>query len=188
MDFSGKYKISNIFLAPEALLANDVYLIILYATRIPPHLALSIQGKLFSLSVKGPSVDGELSHLLRLIKQRAIETIFIKLSVPAIFTIEQLQNEIKKYTLAYPCVDIGIATCLNPIKDFCSSVYQTEIKNVNFVFELLPKLYQLEIITFCYHLNLEKYLEHNSLYLNKYSMYDIHEEIREANLSSKTYI
>ena len=180
MSLLNQYKISSIFPASEALLMNDVYLIILHATRIPPHLALSIQGKLFSLSVKGPSVDGELSQLLRLIRQRSIESIFIKLSVPQFFTIEELKKEIKKYTLSYPCVDVGIATCLNPIKDFCSSVYETETKNVNFVFDLLPQLYQLNIITSCYHLNLEKYLDHNSVYLRKYSMHDIHEGIRQV--------
>ena len=100
------------------VLGTGVYLIVLHARRVPPHLTLSVQGKLFSLSVKGPSVDGELSHLLRFIKQRSIETLFIKLAVPALFTIQQLRNEIKKYTLAYPRVDVGIATCLNPIKDF----------------------------------------------------------------------
>ena len=174
------YKIPNIIAANEAVLMNDVYLVVIHADRIPPHLLVSVQGKLFTLNVKGPSVDGELTNLLRLIKQRSIETIFIKLAVPAVFTLQQLSNEIKKHTLAYPRVDVGVATCLNPIKDFCSSIYETETTRVNFVFDLLPKLYEKEIITFCYHLNLEKKLQQNSFYISKYTMHDINEGIRQS--------
>ena len=184
MNNINQYKIPNIFPANEGLLLNDVYLIILNAMDVPPHLALSINGKLFSLSVKGPSVNGNLEHLLKLIRQRFIETIFIKLSVPAIFSIQQLRDEVKKHMLAYPRVDVGIATCLDPIKNFCSTVYEAETTHVNFVFDLLPQLYQLQIISSCYHLNLDKYLKENSFYLQKYTMYDIYEGIRKTQLET----
>src|SRR5438105_3167223 len=105
------YTISNIQKAEDAILLSDVYLILLYANRIPPHLAVSVNGKLFTLTTKGATVDGELASLLRLIKKNAIETIFVRLNVPALFTIAQLRDEIKKFTLAYPRVDVGIATC-----------------------------------------------------------------------------
>src|ERR1035437_10916443 len=132
------YKISpkgvlwtNLLPATDAVLMNDVFLVLLYATRIPPHLLISINGKLFTLSVKGANVDGELSALLTLIRKKNIETIFIRLHMPLLFTMEQLQEEIRNCTLAYPRDDIGIATCLTPIKDFCHSIYDTDTKNVN---------------------------------------------------------
>lgn len=180
---SHSYKILNILPANEALLAQDVYLIVINAAQIPPHLAISVNGKLFTLTVKGATVDGELSALLRLIQKKSLETIFIKLTVPHLFTIDQLQEEIKKYTLAYPRVEVSIATCLNPIKDFCSTVYETETKNVNFLFDLLPKLYEQNIISSCYHLNLDRYLTNDSFYLNKYNMNDIYEGIRSSQLA-----
>src|ERR1051326_7747043 len=104
------YTIHNIQKAEETLLMQDVYLILLYANRVPPHLAVSVNGKLFTLTTKGATVDGELSSMIRLIKKKKIETIFIRLNVPALFTMDQLHDEIKKYTLAYPRVDVGIAT------------------------------------------------------------------------------
>ena len=82
------YKISNLLPANDTLLKNDVYLVLLYASRVPPHLLVSVNGKIFTLSVKGATVDGELSALLTLIRRKNIETIFIKLSLPALFTIE----------------------------------------------------------------------------------------------------
>ena len=179
-DFKNQYIIPNILPAQEALLLNDVYLVILYATRVPPHLAVSINGKLFTLTVKGATVDGELKALLKLIQQRNIDSIFIKLSVPPVFTMEELRKEIKKYTLAYPRVDIGIATCLSPIKDFCFEIYDTEVQRVNYVFDLLPKLYEKNIITSCYHLNLDRYLSGDSFHLAKYTMNEIYEGIRVA--------
>jgi len=176
-----QYIIPNILPANEALLMNEVYLVVLYATRIPPHLAISVNGKLFTLTVKGATVDGELGALLKLIRQRNIDSIFIKLSVPAVFTTDQLRNEIKKYTLAYPRVDIGIATCLSPIKDFCEEIYSTEMQKVNYVFDLLPKLYERNVITSCYQLNLDRYLTGSSFYLSRYNMNDIYEGIRSAS-------
>ena len=177
------YQILNILPANETLLEKEVYLIVINAAHIPPHLALSVNGKLFTLTVKGATVDGALTSLIRLVKKRSIETIFIKLSIPQLFTLDQLKEEIRKHTLAYPRVDVNIGTCLNPIKDFCSTVYETEIKNVNFLFDLLPKLYDQKIITSCYHLNLDKYLDNNSFCLNRYNMNDIYEGIRNSQLT-----
>jgi len=172
----------NIRPANDALLLNDVYLVLLYATRIPPHLLVSVNGKIFTLSVKGASVDGELSSLLKLIRRKNIGTLFIRLSLPSLFTFEQLQEEIRKCTLAYPRADIGLATCLTPIKDFCHAIYETDSKNVNLIFDLLPKLQEQKAMEACFHLNMEKYLLNNSLLLNMYEVNDVHEAIRNSSL------
>lgn len=176
------YTITNILPAKEEVLSNDIFLVVLYASRIPPHLAVSVNGKIFTLSVKGAMVDGELNSLIRLIRKQNIETVFIKLSVPALFTLDQLREEIKKYTLAYPRVDIGLATCLAPIRDFCASVYEPEMKQANFVYELLPMLYSKNIITSCYQINLDRLMFGDSFGMKKYSMNDVYEGIRSVNL------
>lgn len=177
------YKISNLLPANDTLLMNDVYLVLLYATRVPPHLLISINGKLFTLSVKGASVDGELAALLKLIRKKSIETIFIRLALPPLFTLEQLKEEIRSCTLAYPRADIGIATCLTPIKDFCHSVYETETRNVNLIFDLLPKLQERNAVRDCYQLNLDRHLAGNSFALNTYAVNDVYEAIRKSALT-----
>jgi hypothetical protein len=178
------YTLHDIQQAKEALLMQDVYLILLYANRIPPHLAVAVNGKLFTLTTKGATVDGELSSMLRLIKKNNIETIFVKLNVPALFTMEQLQEEIKKYTLAYPRVDVGIATCLDPIRDFCGKVYDAETIKVSFIFELLPKLEQKHAVGECFYMNMENYLQQDSFVLRTYTMNDIFEGIRHSQVMS----
>lgn len=177
-----KYTIHNIHSANEVVLLNDVYLILLYANRVPPHLAVSVNGKLFTLTTKGATIDGELSSMLRLIKKNNIETIFVQLNVPSLFTVDQLHDEIKKYTLAYPRVDVGIATCLNPIRDFCGSVYDTESKNANFIFELLPMLEAKRAVGECFYMNMEHFIKDDSFALRTYGMNEIFEGIRKANL------
>lgn len=176
------YKISNLLPATEALLLNDVYLVLLYATRVPPHLLVSVNGKIFTLSVKGATVDGELPALLKLIRKKNIETVFIRLQMPLLFTIEQLREEIRNCTLAYPRADIGIATCLTPIKDFCHSVYDTETKNVNLIFDLLPKLQERNAMKDCYYMNLRFSPASNSFEIKTYEVNDVYEAIRNSSL------
>ncbi len=192
------YKISNLLPATEAVLMNNVYLVILYAARIPPHLLVSVNGKIFTLSVKGVTVDGELTALLTLIRRKNIETIFIRLQMPLLFTLEQLREEIRNCTLAYPRADIGIATCLTPIKDFCHSIYDTETKNVNLIFDLLPKLQERNAMRDCYEMNLRLSPSptpsgspkggekgegsSNSFELKLYEVNDVYEAIRNSSL------
>lgn len=177
---NSSYKISNLLPANDTLLKNDVFLVLLYAKRIPPHLLISINGKIFSLNLTGPSVDGELPTLLSLIRKKNIETIFIKLFLPPLFTIEQLKKEIRTCTLSYPKVGIGIATCLTPIKDFCHSVYDTETKNVNLIFDLLPKLQERNAMKDCYQMNLTS--NSNFLEIKTYEVNDVYEAIRSSSL------
>jgi hypothetical protein len=178
------YTIRGIREANEALLMRDVYLVLLYANRIPPHLAVTVSGKLFTLTTRGATVDGELAPLLKLIRKNRIESIFVRLNVPLLFTMEQLHAEIKKYTLAYPRVDVGIATCLNPIRDFCGKVYDADAGKVNFIFELLPKLEARQAVGECFYMNMENYLSRDSFMLRTYTMNDIFEGIRGAQATA----
>ena len=177
---TSSYKISNLLPATESVLMNDVFLVLLYATRIPPHLLVSVNGKIFTLSVKGATVDGELPALLTLIRRKNIETIFIRLQMPLLFTMEQLREEIRSCTLAYPRADIGIATCLTPIKDFCHSVYDTDSQNVNLIFDLLPKLQERNAMKDCYQMNLSH--ASNTFEIKNYEVNDVYEAIRKSSL------
>lgn len=174
-------RISQLKKMEESFLSTDVFLIIIYANRIPPHLAVSVSGNLFTLTVKGATVNSSVVPLFQLIRSKKIESIFVKLSIPPLFTLDDLNEQIKKYTLAYPRVDIGIATCLAPIKDFCNRIYDTPIEKVNYVYDLLDMLDAQGKLQDCYHLNLEQYLKDDQFMLRKYSMSDIYEGIRGAN-------
>ncbi|PCJ88437.1 MAG: hypothetical protein COA57_03420 [Flavobacteriales bacterium] len=177
-----EYILNNIQKAQNGILFSDVFLVILYPNRIPPHLAVSVNGKLFSLDVKGPSLNKDLNVLLRSIQKNQWECLLVQLKMPELFTLEDLRREISKITAAYPAVQAGGVTCLAPIKDFCNSIYQTETSNVNFIFDLLPKLEQQGILNDCYHLNMDRYfILGNRFELKTYSMFEINETIHSLN-------
>lgn len=161
---------------------SGAYLLLLNVARVPPHLAIAVDGKLFTLSVKGPTVESDLASLLRTIRHRSIESIFIRLKIPPHFSIEEVRSEIKKNVLAYPRVDIGLATCLAPIKDFCSSIYSIDVQKVSFIYELLPKLEAIDVLGGCYQINLEKHLQEGNYVFSSYTMDDINAEIKRASM------
>ena len=180
MNTSPGYQLTGILPADEGLLMKEVFLVILNANRIPPHLAVSVNGNLFSLSVQGVTVNGSLTSLLSLIHKKKIQTLFIRLAVPPIVSIDQLKHEMMKFTLSYEKVVIGKSTCLNPIRDFCSSIYDINIQDVNFIFDLLPKLYQHNAIHDCYQLYMSNTMLNQSFILNHYSINEVNKAIHQA--------
>jgi hypothetical protein len=171
-----KFKIDNIKpLLNDEFLNFGIYLHIVHATTVPPHLVLSINGKVFSLSTKGPSLDGNMEQTLRFLKAKKVKTLFVKLKLPLLVTPKDLLEKIRLITSAYPRVDIGVATCLTPIKDFCSDVYATNINDVQLIFDLLPKLSDQELVEEIFHLHLEKDLTEGALLMDKYSVFEVNE-------------
>ena len=176
------YRVRGIHEANELDLRDGIFLVIMHANRVPPHLSLVVNGKQFSLDVKGPSLDQDVAVLLRNIYWSKAATLFIKLSVPTIFSLLDLQDEVAKVTAAYPSVQAGMITCLAPIKDFCESVYQTSVGDIDFVFDLLPKLEEQGVLQESYHLHMHKYIDiEGGFELLTYSMFDINEQIQSVN-------
>lgn len=172
------YQIRNIIEGDETQLLHGAYIMLVHAARIPPHLGMIIDGSLFSLNVKGQTVDGDLRSLLRTIKQRNIESIFIKLRVPSSIMNEQLSDEARKCVQVYPAVEAGRTTCLAPIRDICSTMFGIPVHCSNFIYELLPLLEEKELLASCYHLNLGNYLKNGSFFLQRYTMEDIDNQVR----------
>ncbi|MCC7302045.1 MAG: hypothetical protein IT233_05335 [Bacteroidia bacterium] len=180
-DTSASYRINSLLPLKEEYLQTDVHLVLLHANRIPPHLVLLVSGKVFTLTVRGGTVDSDVESLLRLIRRNRIETVFVRLNIPSVFTISVLREHIRKLIMSYPKVAVGIATCLDPIREFCGAVYDPSARDVNFVYELLPRLERSGVIKDSYHLFLDPYLRKGSYEIQKYSMNDIFEGIRKAN-------
>lgn len=177
-----RYELKDIKQADEFLIRRDSFLVILYADCVPPHLSLSVQGKLFSLDVKGATIGDDIAPTWRLIHQRKIETLFVQLQLPPLIDLSVLREQLAQLTSAYPSVKIGNITCLAPIKDFCSKVYSTEVSDVDFVFDLLPKLEEQGVLADTYHANMDRYLDNDGAFkLRTYSMFDVNHRISVAN-------
>ncbi len=170
------FEIANIKPLPNDELLNfGIYLHIVNATTIPPHLVLSINGKVFSLSTKGPVLDGNMEQNLRFLKYKKVKTLFVKLKLPPLVTQEDLLHKIRMITSAYPRVDVGVATCLTPIKDFCKKIYETDASGVQLIFDLLPRLSDKELVEDVFHLHLAADLHGDVLLMDRYSVFEVNE-------------
>jgi hypothetical protein len=173
------YRINNIVSFPEnsegcALLDSGIFIIVLHAKKTPPHLAISINGLAFSLTVNGPKLDWKCKDLLKLVVSKKIKILFFQLGkIPPSYSAEKLFSIAKGHTLYHLEADIHRATCLYPLKCFCSSVYRMNMDKVQFIFDLLPRLYERSIIEACYHQNMKEDIVNGTYYLGKYTMKEV---------------
>jgi hypothetical protein len=177
------FKILNIESLKEKQLYHGVYLIILNARTVPPHLSLTVSGKVYGINTKGPTFDKDVNIYLNYIRKYSIESIFVELKLPLIYTNQEMLRAVREVIKAYPRVDIGEATCLSPIKQFMNAAYKTEIHDVHLLFDLLPKLQKQDIIEGYYQLNLNDAMNKGELLMKRYSVFEVNEAIHKSILN-----
>ncbi len=174
------FKILNLQSLVEEQLYEGVYLLILNARTVPPHLSLTVSGKVYGISTKGPTFDKDVDVYLNHIKKQNVESVFVKLKLPSVYSDVQMLDAVRQVVKAYPRVDIGAATCLSPIKDFMSSAYQTEVHDVHLIFDLLPKLQSQGVIEGYYQMNLDGAMAKGELLMKRYTVFEVNEAIHKA--------
>jgi hypothetical protein len=175
-----EYLIRNIKPAVLPELYSGTYILILRANHIPPHLSLLVDGKVFSLEIKGPKLAMPFSAQLKFIRTRQIECLFVKLKTDLVIEGNGIYKRAVEHTLAFARLEPGIATCLSPIKNFCSDVFGVRKDSINFIYDLLAELDKGQNTEGCYHLNMENLILNGTFSLRKYSMFEIHESIYKA--------
>ncbi len=130
----------------EEELSNGVYIVVLHATRIPPHIGLIIDNYYHSLTIKGHDYNTPIKALIKNIQLRKIPSLFIKIKSHSTFSNSYLKEHFILNIQQFPKVDKDIATCLSPIKLFFDEVYNIPMEDVRFLFDLLPSLYEAELI------------------------------------------
>ncbi len=141
-----QYKLSFDKQFIENDLLRGVYIAVIHATRIPPHIGLIIAGKFHSLSVKGQDINYSVAAFIKNSNQRKIPSLFIKIAQHNTFSEGYLKEHFISTIQQFPKVDIGVATCLSPVKLFFEEVYNIPMKDINYLFELLPKLHSEGLI------------------------------------------
>ena len=140
----------------EDELHNGIYIVVLHATRIPPHIGLIIDKQYHSLTVKGHDYNTPVRALIKNIEQRRIPSLFIKIKSHTTFSNTYLKEHFILNIQQFPRVDKNVATCLSPIKLFFDETYAVPMKEVNFLFDLLPKLCNEQLIEHSYSLKKKK--------------------------------
>ena len=176
------YNVRNILPADNTLLSNGIYLSMLYVNKIPPHLLLIVNGKIWGLSVKGKQSGEPFEALLKTISVKKISSLFFQID-PAALKLYGLTDEALIEEIMFKYSDInGKLTCLSPIKDFFSSSVSAEVIKSSTIFDLLPELYAHCAIKNVYHLFMERMLINNNVELKKYSLYDIYSRINQYHI------
>ncbi len=143
------------------LLRDGVYLVVLHADKIPPHIGFLHDGKFFSQKANGKDVGLNVSRLISVIDAKRIPVLFYALngSLPenAVAIFEVLPSKIEKGK-----------TCLDPICEVLAKG-----KRFAIVAELIEYLEEKELINSCYGLHLPVDFES----LPNYSRVDVRHRI-----------
>lgn len=140
MNFSTQNQLSINKQFNENDLLKGIYIAVIHATRIPPHIGLIIDGKYHSLTIKGQDINIAVNTLIKNSNQRKISSLFIKIRPHRTFSETYLKDYFITNIQLFPRVDIGVATCLSPIKLFFEEVYNVPMTDINYLFELVPRL------------------------------------------------
>lgn len=160
-------------------LQKGLYIFIYRASRIPPHLGILLNGKIYDISLQGPNIALGIDEFFQTIDKRKMETVFIELQLPVFnnFIDEILVDCINKYQKVSEEV-----SCLFPIREFLASVfYNPKMEKAEFIFELMPVLEEHKLVKNITQLNLDKKLDNNVLTLNTYNKEDIKNCIAALN-------
>ncbi|MGE0561722.1 MAG: hypothetical protein AB7O47_07895 [Flavobacteriales bacterium] len=163
----------------EINLQQGVFIFIHRASKVPPHIGMVVNGVLFEISTIGPGYTHKAIDLLKTSQKRGVELIFLELKESS-RSLTELKEIMLRFVKYYRKVDEEI-TCLFPIKDFIQEVYQVEVSKANFIFNLLPVLYDNDCIINSYEVNLTDKLKDNSFELKKYTKQDIDKCVAAVN-------
>lgn len=147
---------------------NKCYLVLISPGKMP-HIALINKGAYYSLTYKKCIAGEHFASYLSFFKRTKRALLFLELS--------HLVQDPALIFKRYKCVDTEKITCLTPIKE-------TVLKEskANFVFELIPELYEANRIVGAFQLNMDELLDDlGDFNLVEYSKSAIFDYIKTLN-------
>lgn len=178
MILSSPYTLSIQQSFSEDVLQKNTWLVILHASRTPPHIGVLIDGNYNSLTIKGHELDINISVLLKTIQQKKIESLFIKLKKHPVFSSDYQKEICQYYIKQFTQVRANEASCLNPIKLFVQEFYAICENRNELLFELIERLKQNQYIELTYGLNIEEKIEEGEFCLPMYTNEQLQEVIK----------
>lgn len=168
--------VSDVF--NQELILKDTWLVILHASRTPPHIGLLVNGNYNSLTIKGHELNIDLKILLKTIQHKKIETLFVKLQKHPVFSLDYQKEICQLYIQKFHQVKVNEASCLSPIKLFLQEFYALDIRQDELLFELIERLKLNNYIAMTLGLNIESKLENYEFSLPMYSNSELQEIIK----------
>jgi hypothetical protein len=120
---------------------------VLHAERVPPHVGLITSDSYHSLTIKGHELNLPVAALIRNARLREMKAVFYHLQPHPIFSIDFLREIFVCTVQQFNKVNANGVTCLSPVKIFLDEIYGVNNDDTRFLFELIPKLMDLRLIT-----------------------------------------
>ncbi len=160
----------------DASLNKSLWIVVLHASRIPPHVGLLFNGNYFSLNLKGVEKNIDLSVLLRTIELQNIKSVFFKVKKHPVFSVDYLKEVFENDLSNYQKVTTD-NTCFKPVKLFFEEHYLFCSQPINFLFELFSPLITNEMIEKTIALNLKEQIVEGNFTFNNYNAKDINDKL-----------
>jgi hypothetical protein len=163
-------------------ITKNTWLVVLHASRMPPHIGIMINGNYNSLTIKGHELNVNYQVLLKTIQQKKIETLFIQLKKHPVFSFD-FQNEISQdYIKQFNRVKVNEASCLNPVKLFLQEFYALCENKDELLYELIERLKQNNYISKTVGINISDKLNQHEFKLPVYTNSELQEVIKTESL------
>ncbi|HRG02144.1 MAG TPA: hypothetical protein PKZ75_13585 [Bacteroidia bacterium] len=169
--------ISDSFSSEQLL--KSTWLVILHASRTPPHIGILVDGNYNSLTIKGHELNVDITVLLKTIQQKKIETLFIKLSKHPVFSTDYQKEICQFYIKQFSQVKANEASCLSPVKLFLQEFYAVQENKAELLFELIERLKQNQYISLVLGLHIEDKIEECEFSLPIYTNEQLQEVIKQ---------
>ncbi len=160
----------------ESHLHKGLYICLLHAKRVPPHIGLIINGQYHSLTIKGAEPNVSLKALLKTIELKRIESIFFKIEMHPVFSTDYLNSVFLEILKKHPHIVSNQVTCLTPLKAFFIEFYALEAVENDMIYTFLKQLVNNNFILEAYSLNLA--LQNNQIEIPVYSQNELNEKIK----------
>ena len=170
-------QITDVF--QEDQLKKHTWLVILHASRIPPHIGVLIDGSYNSLTIKGREIDVNIEALLKTIQQKKIESIFIRLKKHPVFSGDYQKEICQHYIHQFTQVKQNEASCLSPVKLFLQEFYALQLIEEEMFFQLTERLKQNHYISSTVAVNINGKTEGNEFALPIYSLEELQDVIKK---------
>ena len=164
-------------------LLRGMWIVLINAKRIPPHVGMIFNGKYNSLNITGQEIDINVLALLKRIEVQKIKAVFIKLKPHPVFSLDYLCEHFKIQVKKYPRVDNGSATCFTPVKNFFVENHALLESDIEYLYHLFPQLYAQEVITESFTVNCDEQDidEENKFYLPVYTRQNIEDKLNHIH-------
>ena len=122
------------------LLNKGCWIAILHAQRIPPHVGMIFDSNYNSLTIKEHELNIDLAILLKTIRQRKIKSVFVRVAVHPVFSLDHLLSMFQEILKKYSYVKQFESTCLSPVKQFFGEFYALNCKENELLFQFMQHL------------------------------------------------